>query len=473
MTQGSSVPTTQHTQNDVFLSPRVVDQRAFDELTGSLKGIVRDAVQQSEALLSSTGEVKLLGQQLTDATRELQQRVESAVRVVPTLDQRVAKVEQVLDKAESALAAKEQQVRELTTREVVIDRQRLALMVEEHLTSIVREKLATFSDQLVAKALESGPVTSRELEATMKRLKEAHDKVASATTAAEGKAATLKFQADATAASILTTVHAKADRLIGDAMTRSQTIVSEAQGKAAALIADAQARVDSLLSSFEDHATQVARRAHDPLEQLLKAAPAQVAQCEARAGLIVGELEKRLDQFEAAARQTGALVNPAETQRFLDAAQTASGRAAATLTTLHKGLDQAEDFSRQLASLTSQAETARNHLSENVLTQADNIDTIERRLQEIGAKQDALKAALDQALTRARQADASIEEQSKRFADSIEQAAQPGMQRLGQQAQQVGQWLTQLLQQSADVGHRLERLISEARATASGKNTGR
>lgn len=469
MTQGSGVPITQQIEEDIFLTPRVIDQRAFDDLAGSLKVIVCDAVQQSEALLTSTGDVKLLGQQLKDATRELQQRVESAVRVVPTIDQRVARAEQVLDKAETTLSAKEATIRELTSREVIVDRERLALMVEEHLNSIVREKLSGFAEQLVAKALNSGPVTSRELETTMKRLKEAHDRLSTATTAAEAKAAGLKARADETAAGILTGVQAKADQLIEEAQTRSSTIVSEAQGRAAAMIAEAQSRVDALLSSFEDHANDAARRAHAPLDQLLTTAPARIAECEDRAGLIVAELEKRLERFQAIARDASKLVNPAETQRLLAVAESATARATTTLDRLHQGVEQAEDFSRQLASLSQEAQTASQHLNDHVQVQTSGIEAIEKRLADASARQETLRTTLEEALAKAKEADASIEDQARQVAASVEQAAQPAIQRLGQQAQQVGQWLTQLLQQSADTGHRLERVLSEARATASGK----
>ena len=83
----------------VFLSPRVVDERAFEELSGSLKGLIKDAAGQSRALIATTGEVKLLGDQLREATKELQARVETAVRVIPTLDQRMNRAEQLLDAA--------------------------------------------------------------------------------------------------------------------------------------------------------------------------------------------------------------------------------------------------------------------------------------------------------------------------------------------------------------------------------------
>lgn len=473
MTQGPVGPLAQQVEDDIFLTPRVLDQRAFEDLAGSLKGIVRDAVQQGEALVASTGDVKLLGQQLKDATRELQQRVDSAVRVVPTLDQRVAKVEQALDRAESSLNAKEAIVRELTSKEISIDKERLALMVEEHLSAIVKDKLASFSERLVSKALEAGPVASRELEATMRRLKDVHDKAGVATTAAEQRVASLKTQADATAASIVSGVQGKADQLISEAEARSGAIVSQAQGHASALFAEAQSKVESMLASFEDHAQQIARQAHEPLEQILRTAPARIAECEDRAGLIVAELERRLERFKAVAGEAAKLANPVETERFITTANETTNRATTTLNRLHEGVEQAEEFSRQLATLSQQAQTAREHLTHDVDVHVGAINAIEKRLSEIGSKQEALRTMLEQALSKAQEADATIEEQAAKCAQTVEQAAQPAMQRLGMQAQQVGAWLQNLLQQSADVGHRLERVMSEARATASGKTPGK
>jgi uncharacterized phage infection (PIP) family protein YhgE len=235
------------------------------------------------------------------------------------------------------------------------------------------------------------------------------------------------------------------------------------------MVAEAQGRVDALLASFEDDARDTALRVHQPLSDLITAAPARIAECEDRAGLIVTELEKRLEQLREVAREAGKLVNPEQAQRFLAAAESATSRAGVMLERLNRGVEQAEDFSRQLTSLSQQAETSRQHFAGSIQHQSSTIDAIERRLQELATTQETLRVKLDAALTRAREADDSIERQSHTLAASIDRAAQPAMQKLGQQAQQVGQWLNQLIQQSADVGHRLERIVSDARATAAGK----
>src|SRR5262245_56871729 len=102
----AALPAVETMLEKVFLTPRVVDQRAFDELASSLRALVHDAAAQGQGLLATTSEVKLLSDQLREATRELQQRVESAARVVPSLDERVGRAEVLLDRTGKELAAR-------------------------------------------------------------------------------------------------------------------------------------------------------------------------------------------------------------------------------------------------------------------------------------------------------------------------------------------------------------------------------
>jgi len=90
----------------IFLTPRVVDARAFEEFAGALRRLTRDAAAQGRALLATTGEVRALGEGLREATRELQGRVETASRVVPTLDGRMARAEALLERAGAELTTR-------------------------------------------------------------------------------------------------------------------------------------------------------------------------------------------------------------------------------------------------------------------------------------------------------------------------------------------------------------------------------
>lgn len=67
----------------VFLTPRVVDQRAYEELAERLKALVKEAASQTAALTTAAGEVRLLIESLRDASKELGDKVVAAERTSP------------------------------------------------------------------------------------------------------------------------------------------------------------------------------------------------------------------------------------------------------------------------------------------------------------------------------------------------------------------------------------------------------
>jgi hypothetical protein len=127
------------TLEQVFLSPRVVDERAYEELAGSLRALMKDAAGQSRALVSTTTEVKLLGDQLREATGQLEAKVQTAVRVIPTLDQRVAKAEALLEVTGKELASKVAAMQEAAARAVPVERERIAVQLRAEAAKLYEE----------------------------------------------------------------------------------------------------------------------------------------------------------------------------------------------------------------------------------------------------------------------------------------------------------------------------------------------
>jgi hypothetical protein len=91
----------------VFLTPRVVDARSFAEYSSALKDLIRDASGQGRTLQTASVEVKTLQERVSSSIQELQKKLEISARLVPTIDQRVARAETALDAATKLLAADE------------------------------------------------------------------------------------------------------------------------------------------------------------------------------------------------------------------------------------------------------------------------------------------------------------------------------------------------------------------------------
>jgi hypothetical protein len=140
------------TLDQVFLTPRVIDERSYEELAGSLRTLMKDAAGQSRALITTTGEVKLLGDQLREATQQLQAKVDTAVRVIPTLDQRVAKAEALLEVTGKELQTRVTQMQEVAANAVPMERERIATQLRAEAArlfeEITREQVAALRGQL-------------------------------------------------------------------------------------------------------------------------------------------------------------------------------------------------------------------------------------------------------------------------------------------------------------------------------------
>lgn len=80
----------------VFLTPRIIDRRAFEDYSAGLQALIREATGQGEALRVTGDDIRALREGLREATRELQQKLEIAVKLIPTLDQRAVRAEQML-----------------------------------------------------------------------------------------------------------------------------------------------------------------------------------------------------------------------------------------------------------------------------------------------------------------------------------------------------------------------------------------
>jgi chromosome segregation ATPase len=141
--------------NQVFVSPRVVDQRAFEDLSATLRGLMKDAVGQNRVLMGTTGEIKNLSEQLRFTGNELQERIDSARKIMPTIDQRLTKAEQI-----SMIINRDIAARLETLKGAVVDHEALAASVREQtkqtIDRVISEQMESFGEtvaKLIAEKL--------------------------------------------------------------------------------------------------------------------------------------------------------------------------------------------------------------------------------------------------------------------------------------------------------------------------------
>lgn len=117
----------------VFLTPRVIDRAAFEQMSQALRGLIQGASEQGTTLRQTVGDVQGLTGAMRQALVELQQRLERAAKVTPTLEEWLRQAE------------------EMTANP--IDPKRVASQLRDVLDKVVESKRSEF-EHAVAPAVE-------------------------------------------------------------------------------------------------------------------------------------------------------------------------------------------------------------------------------------------------------------------------------------------------------------------------------
>lgn len=392
---------------EIFLSPRVVDERSFDEFASTLRGLVSQAQSQSAALVSSTGEVKALGDELRGASKELWTRVEAAAKVVPGIDQRVAKAEKILATVNQDLTARLEQYREIAAGSLdeaaLTEKARASARATiEHLARTELEPRA----RAAAGSLDAAAEAARaQLDAGTRSLQTQHESAVAAIQALHASALKALQEREAEMIARIDR-HAEArgrasQALLDDALARIEAAgaekAAELERRAAALsallerVAPAEVSVLAAIDRIEAGA-EAARRHHASIEaesqSVTTSLGAAIAEAQRRAEAMEVQLRSQLEvhtQTAAALEvRATALDRAFEPVRQASAIIERAEQAEAVLSGLEaraaEHRQQAEKALGDTHAISAQADQARGQLARSIIEGARSIDSMEARI---------------------------------------------------------------------------------------------
>lgn len=134
----------------VFLSPRVVDQRAFDEFAGQLSKLTKEAGKAGESLAITHGQVKALSDQLRGLMTDLTTKTDAAIKALPVIEAKAAKVQQLMTHVGNETAiAKARELRDSVAQELLAQRDGLVRQLTTELRdAVMRDLLADVQTHL-------------------------------------------------------------------------------------------------------------------------------------------------------------------------------------------------------------------------------------------------------------------------------------------------------------------------------------
>jgi ABC-type transporter Mla subunit MlaD len=334
----------------VFLTPRVLDQGAFDAMAGELKGLIQDADGQGQNLRKTTDDVKGLTGALRTALIELQNRLERAGKVSPTLEHWVV------------------EARELTAKG--IDPKRVTKELERAIEGIVESRKAEF-EHSVAPTVE----TLRQLRREMDRMKaNIEAAIEGALTGAEARVASLEARARA-AVDAMNDRAAEIERAMGERFAAAEDRLAAGERRAAGV----QHRTNSVLAQAEEAGRRAEVRARE-IEQHLDTATSRAGVLESET---IAALSEGLDVVERRATKLSELPELlSRGERMMSDARESVGQAEAFMT---------------------QMEQARRVLADDLLSGAGAIDGLVARAESLGTistgkNQEALCTAIQAAI---------------------------------------------------------------------------
>ncbi|MCH7791311.1 MAG: hypothetical protein IID31_03400 [Planctomycetes bacterium] len=101
--------------SDIFLSPRVIDRTAFEQFTAQLNELIAQAQRHGTSLKCATLDAGAVEAQLRQTASELELKAERVAGVIPTIDDRLAQIEHLLQEAVTS-AADPDRIRDHTNR---------------------------------------------------------------------------------------------------------------------------------------------------------------------------------------------------------------------------------------------------------------------------------------------------------------------------------------------------------------------
>jgi|GEM_PF-4854607 len=449
------------TIDEVFLSPRILDRRAFDEYAHSLREIIKDASGEGQSLRNATTGVEQLRDGLRDATGELAKRLESAVKVLPTLEQHVKTAERLRQEViNPSLIADELRA----TIDKLLDEKSNEIQVR--VNAIVDQACGTLDEHAARARRQSEELHSRSADALLRAqaLLDQCDRLA-----ARADDATLNMMATET----------RVQHGLADAESKAHAAASNVEHQTRQAIAEIDSRTTNAISNIETRAAQTLADGHNRTDAALQMisrrhdeAVGSINEASRAIGVQMQGLDRRAEDL---ANHTAMIAQ--QTHERLGATVNACEQ---TITpVVHRAQEAAKDLHDRTQSVTERLETLlAGDLGrvEQLCSRAEALLRDPAGLQGIVVKADQLRVDADHATRefdairlQAEQARKLLGEQLNTDAARIDdaesrrdKALQTTLQ-LGEQVQQIGAWLTAIITQAHETGKSLEQLAGKAR----------
>lgn len=442
----------QNTIDDVFITPRVLDEGAFSAYAESLRNLIRDADERGNKLSETASGTRQLCDTIRQTAKRLQERTTLGGQIAELLGERTSRAETLIDRLASSMSDEKEMER---LADEVLEKRRAAF--EQRVSASLAGLLKRYEDAerraeeaelraaMAERALEEGERRLSELEPRVEGLsarvrgviENAEQAVSSLTESLENAVSRAQSEQERLAGLVDEAVEGikragavsldQAERDIDAIRRKSIDTVRETEEQADRAVSHALEAIEQLrtlaadLTSSADEDAATLEERLGPFRGLLERAESIIGN-EARPGLLTGAIER------AEALRTGLETTAPTLIEDVERAETSKRR-------LEETLSAAEE---RIAELESRRETICRQLEREIEELGGDLSPIERAAAGLRLRLDQLEKrsqSLGQAL--AQQSTPELEELRAR----VEEITASALQR----TEEAGMWLVGLI----------------------------
>ncbi len=329
--------------DELFLSPRVLDAGAFARYAETLKGIIAQASAQGRTLEDFSADAEAMIKRCNETNESVNKRLQAGIRMLKMIDERAERTDLLLEKVQRALPD--------------------AQAMSERIDRVIDERLCASEariDALIADAEQRAQQAERRAHEAIERTQE-H--------AAE-----------------LESLGGSIDERLGLLREAIERSVTEREHGAESL----QARVDEARAQIHESIARATEQAREAGEAITSRASDSMSEIETRVQRVDQVIEPLVDASSRAMRALGMdPENPVFEDSPLARIESLVDRGETQLASLDR-------VYRQLEDLQSQAESVRSAFGGWLLDAAEQLDVLEDRKERVvGPMQEAAKTILE------------------------------------------------------------------------------
>lgn len=400
---------------DVMLTPRVLDQSAYDSLSNALGAQIEKAGEILSELCSRFEQAKDERAQATKSSASLQERLRVSARMLKAFQSQIDSVQECLSTLGTTKEEADKTSTKLTERisDVETSFRQASKRFEKNIEEAFDKRLKRFEEQLTRReaAVESmvdQVATSRQRMETV--IVESQERITNLVTDTEKRVSEIHDGAQGYIQSLTGETKTAVDTLLKDSQTQMEELISRNEGRIEPLVAESKKQVQSLLDKTRQRVEALAGEAKGRTQKL-------ISDTESRVETLQSKSKERAETLQNDATNSADIMM-AEVRRSMESitklVEEAERTAADTAMKSAKASEHVEKTGAEMLQIMVQADQTRKMLDKDLLKAVQATDDIADRSEKICRTVRAGKDELESAAARLEYCTTRIEEADKK-----------------------------------------------------------